>query len=533
MATGATVLVDGLAQLGVERLFTLSGNQILTIYDACLDAGIAVTDTRHEAAAGHMAEAWARLRDTPGVCLVSAGPGHTNTITASANALRNEVPLLWLSGGSDTRHDGRGGFQELDQVALAAPACKAARRVTRAADMVETLAWAWRTMLTDRPGPVHLTVPSDVLAAATDAVPLDLAACLPAARAAAAADVAAAAERLHRAARPLIVAGSPARGARLGAALTRLAERLGAPLLVLDSPRGLTDPALHGAGQVVPLADAVLVLAPRDFALAFGGPKALAADAIAIAIEPDADESARDPASGMVLIGDALTVVRQLTDALPALAADRSAWRAQIDELRATGEARHTAAATSVATPIHPLRVAAEMRALLPPGASVSIDGGEFAQWARWGMGGADAVGLVNGKFGMLGPAIPFAIAARLARPAQPSVAFVGDGTAGYHLMELDTAVRHGVPLVVVVGNDAAWAAERHRQVALYGTGRVVAADLLPARYDEVARALGAHGELVRAPTELRPALKRALECGRPACVNVLIASVPSPADPV
>ncbi|MCC6625771.1 MAG: hypothetical protein IT340_00090 [Chloroflexi bacterium] len=133
----------------------------------------------------------------------------------------------------------------------------------------------------------------------------------------------------------------------------------------------------------------------------------------------------------------------------------------------------------------------------------------------------------------MLGPAIPFAIAARLARPTQPSVAFVGDGTAGYHLMELDTAVRHSVPLVVVVGNDAAWAAERHRQVALYGAGRVVAADLLPARYDDVARALGAHGEFVRALAELRPALKRALECGRPACVNVLIASVPSPADPV
>ncbi|MCC6625772.1 MAG: thiamine pyrophosphate-binding protein [Chloroflexi bacterium] len=372
MATGAKLLVDGLARLGVERLFTLSGNQILTIYDACLDAGIAVTDTRHEAAAGHMAEAWARLRDVPGVCLVSAGPGHTNTITASANALRNEVPLLWLSGGSDTRHDGRGGFQELDQAALATPVCKAARRVTRAGDMAEALAWAWRTMLTGRPGPVHLTVPSDVLAAATDAVPLDLAACLPVARAAAAADVAAAAERLHRAARPLIVAGPPARGARLGAALAGLAERLGAPLLVLDSPRGLTDPALHGAGQAVPLADAVLVLAPRDFALAFGGPKALAADAISIAIEPDADELA----SGRVLVGDALTVVRQLTDTLPAQAADRSAWRAQIDELRAAGEARHAAAATSMATPIHPLRVAAEMRALLPPAASVSIDGG-------------------------------------------------------------------------------------------------------------------------------------------------------------
>jgi acetolactate synthase-1/2/3 large subunit len=183
--------------------------------------------------------------------------------------------------------------------------------------------------------------------------------------------------------------------------------------------------------------------------------------------------------------------------------------------------------------PIHPLRLAAEARAALPPEAIVSQDGGEFGQWARWAFGGNAGQTLVNGTFGMIGPAIPFAIGAALARPGAPSVALLGDGTFGYHALEFDTAARHGLPIVAVVGNDAGWAAERHRQVALYGPDRIVASDLLPTRYDQVVTALGGHGEFVRATAELRPALRRALASGRPACVNVLIQSLPSPAEPV
>jgi acetolactate synthase-1/2/3 large subunit len=184
----------------------------------------------------------------------------------------------------------------------------------------------------------------------------------------------------------------------------------------------------------------------------------------------------------------------------------------------------------SDASPIHPLRLAAELRSMLPPGAQVAQDGGEFAQWMRWGLAGAEFTPLLHGKFGSIGSAIPLAIGAAIANPGAPTFAVLGDGTFGFHGMEFDTAVRHSIPFVAVVGNDAAWAAERHRQVRIYGEDRVVASDLLPTRYDEVVRALGGHGEYVERPEEIRPALQRALASGKPACVNVMIQSIPSPA---
>jgi acetolactate synthase-1/2/3 large subunit len=532
--TGAAVLARSLARLGVERIFTLSGNQILSLYDACLDHGLALTDTRHEAAAGHMAEAWARLRGQPGVCLVSAGPGHTNTITAIANALWSETPVLWLSGGGDLANDGRGGFQEMDQVALAAPVCKAAWRVERAGDLPDLLARAWRTMLEGRPGPVHLTLPADLLARPITAPPeIDPAIRRLIPQPADSALVAEAMALLVRAERPLILASpSAARGAA-GAALEALIDQTNIPALAVESPRGLTDPAWHDLGAAVPHADAILLLAPQDYAIAFAGPRAFGPDAHLIQVAPAAAELGRNRPVEIGLVGDAATVLFQLSRA----AGDRNwpvrAWRDELTSLRARGRARLAEAEWSEAAPIHPLRLAAEVRAALPPGASVSLDGGEFGQWARWAFGDADCTTLVNGKFGMIGPAIPFAIGAALARPEQPSVALLGDGTFGYHALEFDTAVRHGIPIVAIVGNDAGWAAERHRQVAAYGPERVVASDLLPARYDEVVRALGGVGEFVQSPAEIAPALRRALASRRPACVNVLIQSIQSPAAPV
>jgi acetolactate synthase-1/2/3 large subunit len=250
-------------------------------------------------------------------------------------------------------------------------------------------------------------------------------------------------------------------------------------------------------------------------------------------VAPLASELGRNVPVEIGLVGDAATVLRQLHEAAGERPWELTAWQQRLAAVRAAGRTSLRQLETSDETPIHPLRLAAEVRDLLPPGASVAQDGGEYGQWARWAFGDAASQTLVNGKFGMIGPAIPFAIGAALARPGVPAVAFVGDGTFGFHGMEFDTAVRHQIPFVAIVGNDAAWAAERHRQVAFYGEDRIVASDLLPARYDEMVRALGGVGELVRAPAEIRPALERALASGRPACLNVLVRSVPSPAAPV
>ena len=179
--------------------------------------------------------------------------------------------------------------------------------------------------------------------------------------------------------------------------------------------------------------------------------------------------------------------------------------------------------------PVHPMRVTAAVREFLRPGDCIALDGGDFVRWARWAFGGGPYEFLTNGKLGALGPGIPLAMVAALARPEARSVAFVGDGTFGFHALEFDTAVRHHLPFVTVVGNDAGWGTERHRQREVYGPDRLVAADLLPTRYDRVAADLGAHGEFVERPEQLAPALHRAFASGRPACINIDLASIRAP----
>ncbi|MFN8511256.1 MAG: thiamine pyrophosphate-binding protein [Thermomicrobiales bacterium] len=529
--TGAAVLVQLLRRAGVERVFTLSGNQILPIFDAGLDAGIAFTDTRHEAAAAHMADAWARVRGEPGVCLFSAGPGHTNALSAILNAARAESPVLWLSGGTTRAGAGRGGFQDLDQVGLAERVCKGAWRVDDVSVLPQTFALAWRTMLSGRPGPVHLTLPADLLAQpAAVEIPADLD-LAPAVAPADPATVDEALELLATALKPLVLAGPGlARGRGDAAmALEAFVDATGLPCLPVESPRGLTDPIYQGMGRLTKEADIVLLLASRDFAVGFAQTPAFAACRRVIVVDPAAVAGPTD----LALAGDPVAVLRQLVEGAGRFNWNVDPWIAELSAARSAANAELVDVAESTEVPIHPLRLATEIHDLLPEEATTVFDGGEFAQWARWAFGDWIGQTLVNGKLGMIGPSIPFAIGTAIAQGggAPPVVAFLGDGTAGYHIMEFDTAVRHNVPFVAVIGNDAGWGAELHRQLSNYGEDRVVASYLLPSRYDEVARALGAHGEFVQSPEEIAPAIRRALASGKPACVNVLIRSLPSPTE--
>lgn len=529
--TGAAVLVQLLRQAAVERVFTLSGNQILPIYDAGLDAGLTFTDTRHEAAAAHMADAWARVRGEPGVCLFSAGPGHTNALSAILNAARAESPVLWLSGGTTRAGSGRGGFQDLDQIGLAERVCKGAWRADDVTTLPELFALAWRTMLAGRPGPVHLTLPADLLAQpAAVAIPADLD-LAPTAVSADPATVDEALDLLATALKPLVLASPGLLRGRGDAAmaLEAFAEATGLPCLPVESPRGLTDPIYQGMGRLTREADIVLLLAPRDFAVSFVQAPAFAGCRRVIVVDPAPAPGPTD----LALTGDPVAVLRQLVEGAARHAWNVDPWIAELSAARSAANAELVDVAESAEVPIHPLRLATEIHDLLPEETSVIFDGGEFAQWARWAYGDWLGQSVVNGKLGMIGPSIPFAIGTAIAQGngAPPVVAFLGDGTAGYHIMEFDTAVRHNVPFVAVIGNDAGWGAELHRQLSNYGEDRVVASYLLPSRYDEVARALGAHGEFVQAPEEIAPAIRRALASGKPACVNVLIRSLPSPTE--
>ena len=521
--TGATRLVDALAAAGVRRIFALSGNQILSVFDATIGRDVAIVHTRHEAAAVHMADAWGRLTEQPGVALVTAGPGHLNAISALYGARMAESPVLLLSGASPRSQRGRGAFQELDQVAAARPVVKAAWSLEDPARVGDDVARALGLATSGRPGPVHLSLPGDVLeAAAPEAAPASVAPATPAALSER--DAMAIVGLLAEAKRPLILTG-PAlgRGPRR-VAVQRLVEVTGAPALAIESPRGVNDPWLRGTTSLLGEADLALLLGkPLDFSLRFG--QAFARDCRVVALDPEPAAPAERVT--LAVTADPMASVVRLAAVAATRAWPRTSWREQVESMRRASPAAWEEARRSARAPLHPLRVCAALAPHVEAGAVLVVDGGEFGQWVQAGL--EPYPRLINGLSGSIGSALPMAVAARLACPDRPVLAVMGDGTFGFHAFELDTALRCEAPIVVVVGNDARWNAEHTLQVRHYGAERAVGCALLPSRYDRVAEALGGHGELVERAADLEPALARALAVGRPAVVNVMIEGLPAP----
>jgi acetolactate synthase-1/2/3 large subunit len=522
-ATGATRLVDALAAGGVRRIFALSGNQILSVFDATLERDLAIVHTRHEAAAVHMADAWGRLTGEPGVALVTAGPGHLNAISALYGARMAESPVLLLSGASPRSQRGRGAFQELDQVAVARPVAKAAWSLEDPARVGDDVARALALATSGRPGPVHLSLPGDVLEAAAPAA-APASAGPPAPVAIGERDAQAVVDLLAEAKRPLILTG-PALGRGPGrVAVERLVEATGVPALAIESPRGVNDPWLRGATALLGEADLVLLLGkPLDYSLRFG--QAFARECRLVALDPEPAPPAERVT--LAVTADPRASAARLADVAGARAWRPTSWREQVEATRRALPAAWEDARRSARTPLHPLRVCAALAPHVTAGAVLVVDGGEFGQWVQAGLEPRER--LINGLSGSIGSALPMAIAARLACPDRPVLAVMGDGTFGFHAFELDTALRCAASIVVVVGNDARWNAEHALQVRHYGAERAVGCALLPSRYDRVAEALGGHGELVERAADLEPALARALAAGRPAVVNVMIEGLPAP----
>jgi acetolactate synthase-1/2/3 large subunit len=483
---GADVVARTLAAAGVRKVFALSGNHVMPLFDAALDAGFQLLHVRHEAAAVHMADAWARLTGEVGVALVTGGPGHANAVSALYTALEAESPVVLLSGHAALGELGKGAFQEMRQAQLAAPVTKASWTVQSADRLADDLARALREARSGRPGPVHLSVPQDVLEASTGSEPRG--------------DFSVARARsnpfpdeLMQAKRPLVVAG-PAMMRQ--PALRELEAASGVPVIGMESPRGVNDPSLGHLTQVLLQADAVLLLGKRlDFTLKFGR-----------AFAPDC----------RVLHADAVPAFPQRRKSSSWLEEVRSALAYRPPEWKALEGS------------LHPVVVCRAVQKILDARDAVLVcDGGEFGQWAQACLSAPHRV--INGPAGSIGSALPFAAAAKLAFPGAPVVAMLGDGTFGFHMSELDTAVRYGLDYVAVVGNDACWNAEYQIALKSYGKERARGLDLLPTRYGAAAAALGAHGEEVLKFEDLQPALARAVAAGRPACVNVMIDRLPAP----
>lgn len=530
---GADIVVRTLERAGHTDIFTLSGNHIMSLFDAAIETRLSLMHVRHEAATVHMADAYGRLTGRPGIAWVTGGPGHANAVGALFTALGQETPMVLLSGHTETDQLGRGGFQELRQVDMAAPVCKAAWMATDTATVGMNVAKALRLATSGRPGPVHLSLPSDVLDATVpeDAVAWPTAADLTAPGMPLGDEAADAVFALLASAKRPLVIGPPVLATRSGRdLLRRLEASLIIPTCLSEGPRGFNDASLGAYADVATRADVVLLLGKAlDFTLKFGGAP-FAPDCRFIAIEPDGAILARTAHSRRLAFG----CVADTYPAAEALIARNSARgdAAWLAEARSCFDDRPASWADLVSKTqgkVHPAQVFRTLQPFLERDAdSVLIcDGGEFAQWGQSML--RNDRRMINGVAGSIGSSLPMASGARVVEKAAPVFAVLGDGTFGFHMSEIETAVRLDLPYVAIVGTDCRWNAEYNLQVRDYGPNRTHGCELNATRYDLVATALGGHGEFVTEAGDLSGAIERSIASGKPSVVNVMIESVPSP----
>ena len=523
---GGELALTVLRSAGVTELFTLNGGHIWPFYDAAVKAEIPIYDTRHEQTATFAAEGTAKLTGRPAVAILTAGPGVTNGVSAVTTAHFNGSPLVVLGGRAPQNRWGQGSLQEFDHVPVMAPITKLSTTVTATGDVPKQVAEAVTTAWTPHRGPVFVDFPIDVIFGQADAEAGPVS--RPAGLEPDTDQVARAAAAVAGAERPALVAGSDVWWDGAWEALRRCVEALRIPTFVNGLGRG-TLPADHELAfsrtrGLLKEADVVVVVGtPLDFRLSFG--RFGAAQVVHVADSPSHlaghVELAASPAGDLSAVLDGMA-------AWPGGGpggggrADHEPWIARLrdeESARRKGEEAELSADTS---PIQPGRVYGELAKVLDRDAVVINDGGDFVSFAgKYVASYEPGCWLDPGPFGCLGTGLGYALAARVVHPDRQVVALLGDGAAGFSLMDADTLVRHGLPVVMVVGNNGIWGLEKHPMQAIYGYD--VAADLQPGcRYDEVVRALGGAGETVTEPADLGPALKRAFASGAPYLVNVI-----------
>ncbi len=535
MATvsGGRLVARMLRTEGVSTVFTLSGLHVAPIYAGCVEEGIRLVDTRHEQAAAHAADAWARLSRGVGVAVVTAGPGVTDAVTGVANAWAASSPLVLLGGAAPTFNQGRGSLQEMPQTQLFHGISKWSDRIPSPELVPSFLARAFRVARAGRPGPVFLEIPWDVLSnGADESVAEQVTRYRTEARSPGdPRQVESALQLLVGAERPVALAGSSVWWDDAAAALERFAVRSGIPVYLNGMGRGCLPPDhpsffQHSRKEALAGADVVLVVGtPLDFRVGYGTEPTFAAGAKVIQVDQDAAEIGRNRPIEVGIVGDSRSVLSQL-EAGARPVAGAAPWRERLRAAEAQHAERQRAFERSDQRPIHHFRLARAVDEVASRVGDVTFvgDGGNVVAVAaktirvsgpgRW---------LDPGPLGCLGVGAPFAIAAKLLAPERPVCVIQGDGAFGLNGFDFETAVRFKLPMVVVVGNDAAWGQIMIPQRNLYGPEKSPATRLAPTRYDRVVEAFGGRGEHVEDPEDLVPALERAFASGAVYCVDVAI----------
>jgi acetolactate synthase I/II/III large subunit len=526
---GGVVIAEILQSAGVGTLFCLPGGHLGAVTDGCGKAGIRIVSTRHESAAVHMAEAWARCTGETGVAGITAGPGFTNCVTGLANAQAGGVPLVVFGGRTPLGLRGKGAVQDVDQEALARPVTKWTKSITSPALMAPMVVEALTVARNGRPGPAYVELPTDVLTSETPSATSS-----PAARVATSADpglVDEAVRLLASAEKPVVLVGGGAFWAGAGPQLAAFSEATSIPIatnsyargLLPDSHPGCMGSILHG-GLAITVADVVLLVGSRlNGNLLFGGPPLWTDQHRIIQIDVDGAAFGLNRPPDVGLLGDAATVLQQLTDAWTA--EPKKAWLDEAQSYRQMSIDHWNAQTEGSARGVHQGFLAREVcgfAAEQGPGSTFIVDGGDIL---GWGLAFAQqeqpgSMLFTSDSLGTLGVGVPYAVAAPLARTDGPTIALIGDGAFGFSAMELETAARIGTAPIVVVSNNGSWGDVRYEETEWFGA--TYASDLTQARYDKLGEALGGRGERVERPEDLRPALDRALASGEPTVIDVI-----------
>ena len=524
---GGRLLARALREAGVTTLFALPGGHILLLLDACGDESIRIIDTRHEGAATLAAEGWALATGQIGAAAVTAGPGFANGLVGLLDAGAWSVPLLMIAGRTGVHQQGRGAIMDIDQRAIVAPAVKWAASCVEAGRIPHYAAEAIYRARAGCPGAVYLDIPWDVMEqepAALDVVSDGRAEPMPAS--ASPTGVGAALAALRRAERPVILAGSGSFWSGAGDEIAQFAEAAHIPVITASAARGVVADShpwslgslVHG-GLAIPAADCVLVLGSAFNAnVMFGNAPLFGSEQTIIQVDIAPERLGGNRRPDIALAGDVSAVVHDLHTAWHDGAGDRDAWLEQARGYAvASRQFWDQQVDAHAGVPVHPGAVARELTAFARErfggNCTFVADGGDALAWAL-AYTYAEKPGRLlttTTALGTLGVGMPFALAAKAARPNEPVFLFTGDGSFGFTAMEVDTAVRHNLPVVVIVANNAGWGDVRHEQDQFFGAGHRVASELLPTRYDRLAEALGGRGEHIEQLDQLRPALDRAV----------------------
>ncbi len=521
---GSYLLARTLKEEGVEHLFYLMGGPNYEIINHSEDLGIKAIDFRHEQAASMAAHGYARVTGKPGVTTAASGPGTLNLLTGQYTAWVDGAPMITLGGAGPIEDFGRGGFQEVDQVGIFEPISKAVMRPTDPVRYPEQISTAFRIATTGRPGPVYVDCNEDVLYGKVEesdaAVPSRA---LGRARPAGDPDlIKQAVKMLSEASNPMVFAGGGVWWSQAYDELRLLVERMGIPFYTSPMSRGLLPDdhemsfpaARSGAFRG---ADVVLVVGTRmNWMMTFG--ERIAAESKIIQIDIHGAELGHNRSVDVGIEGDAKAVLQQFVDEADRIGFESKANSKWIEKLREADLSRRERVApleNSDQQPIHPLRLCKELREVMDRDSILAVDGNEILHFGRQSMPTyMPGHRLNSGPSGCMGVGLPYALGAKIAKPDKQVVALHGDGSLGMNIQDFDTAVRHNLPIVIVVSNNEGWTA---RVEGIRKPGR----ELGFTRFDKVAEALGGHGELVEDPKDLNPAFERAFASGVPAIVNV------------